>query len=154
VPICPDNAVTVDSSAGVIPSMLSEWELSQIGCGPARRYGLSLEEERFAHRRKEGGMSTQPVHRHEPDTPRVQHTIGGISDALRGSRRVQFFAELLRAQQGQELDDVINAWWGRAMLDTDPDRDRIHAAAVDGTLPTTTIDEARRRQQERSASER
>jgi hypothetical protein len=37
----------------------------------------------------------------------------------------QFFAELLRAQQGQELDDVINAWWGRAMLDTDPDRDRI-----------------------------
>ncbi|MEO7196696.1 MAG: hypothetical protein ABIZ05_18060 [Pseudonocardiaceae bacterium] len=52
---------------------------------------------------------------------------------------------MLRAQQGQELDDVLNAWWGRAMLDTDPYRDRIHAAALDGTLPTTTINEVRRR---------
>jgi len=94
-------------------------------------------------------MSTQPIHHHEPGTPRVQHTIGGISDALRGSRRAQFFAELLRAQQGQELDDVLNAWWGRAMLDTDPGRDRIHAAAVAGTLPTTTMDEILRRRRER-----
>lgn len=70
-------------------------------------------------------MSTQPIHRHEPDRPRVERTIGGISDALRASRRAQFFAELLQAKQGQELDDVLNAWWGRAMLDTDPDRDRI-----------------------------
>lgn len=98
-------------------------------------------------------MSTQPVRRHEPDTPRVPHTISGISEALRGSRRAQFFAELLQAQQGQELDDVLNAWWGRAMLDTDPDRNRIHAAAMDGTLPTTTLDEVRRRRRERSASE-
>ena len=99
-------------------------------------------------------MSTQPVHRSERDRPRVERTIGNISDALRGSRRAQFFAELLRAQQGQELDDVLNAWWGRAMLDTDPDRDRIHAAAVTGTLPTTTMDEivrCRQERQERSA---
>lgn len=94
-------------------------------------------------------MSTQPVHRHEPDRPRVERTIGSISDALRGNRRAQFIAELLRAQQGQELDGVLNAWWGRAMLDTDPDRDRIHAAAVAGTLPTTTMDEILRRRQER-----
>lgn len=99
-------------------------------------------------------MTTQPVHPHEPNTPRVEHTIGGISDALRGSRRAQFFAELLRAEQGQELDEVLNAWWGRAMLDTDPDRDRVHAAAVTGTLPTTTIDEILRCRQERSARER
>jgi hypothetical protein len=99
-------------------------------------------------------MSTQPVHRHELDMPRVEHTIGGISDVLRGSRRAQFFAELLRAPQGQELADVLNAWWGRAMLDTDPDRDRIYAAAVDGTLPTTTIDEVRRWRRERGANER
>lgn len=99
-------------------------------------------------------MSTQPAHRHAPDTPRVQRTIGGISDALRGGRRAQFFAELLRAQQGQELDDVLNAWWGRAMLDTDPDRNSIRAAAVDGTLPTTTIDEVRRCRRERGAGER
>jgi len=61
---------------------------------------------------------------------------------------------LLWAQQGDALDDVLNAWWGRAMLDTDPDRNRIHAAAVNGTLPTTTIVEVLRRRQERSASER
>ncbi|MGH3567828.1 MAG: hypothetical protein ACRDRH_17725 [Pseudonocardia sp.] len=95
-------------------------------------------------------MSTQPVHRHEPDTPRVQHTIGGISDALRGSRRAQFFAELLRAQQGQELEGVLNAWWGRAMLDTDPERDRIHAAAAASTLPTTTMDEILRHRQDKT----
>lgn len=104
-----------------------------------------------AARRGQDSMSTQPVHRHEPDKPRVQHTIGDISDALHGSRRAQFFAELLQAQQGQELDDVLNAWWGRAMLDTDPDRYRIHAAAVAGTLPTTTLDEILRRRRERSA---
>lgn len=96
-------------------------------------------------------MSTQPIHRHEPDVPRVQHTIGGISDALRGSRRAQFFAELLRAQQAQELEDVLNAWWGRAMLDTDPERDRIHAAAAVGTLPATTMDEILRHRRGRSA---
>ena len=99
-------------------------------------------------------MSTQPVHPHEPDGPRVQHTIGGISEALHGSRRAQFFAELLRAEQGQELDEVLNAWWGRAMLDTDPTRDRVHVAAMAGTLPTTTMDEILRRRQERSARER
>jgi len=60
---------------------------------------------------------------------------------------------LLRAQQGQELDGVLDAWCGRAMLDTDPDRSRIQAAAVGGTLPTMAIDEVRCRRQERSASE-
>jgi hypothetical protein len=48
------------------------------------------------------------------------------------------------------LDAVLNAWWGRAMLDTDPDRDRIHAAAVAGSLPTMTMDEILRRRQVRS----
>ncbi|SNT38668.1 hypothetical protein SAMN05216276_103871 [Streptosporangium subroseum] len=89
-------------------------------------------------------MSAQPIHPHEI---RVPHTIGGISDALRGGRRAQFFAELLEAQQGEELDGVLAAWWGRAMLDTDPDRDRIHAAAEAGTLPTTTMDEIFHRRQ-------
>jgi hypothetical protein len=96
-------------------------------------------------------MSTPPGYQYESDRPDVEHTIGSISDALRGSRRAQFFAELLQAQQGQELDAVLNAWWGRAMLDTDPKRSRIHAAAVVGTLPTTTMEEILRRRQERNA---
>lgn len=96
-------------------------------------------------------MSAQPVHRHASKQPRVPRTIGGISDALRGGRRAQFFAELLQAQQGPELDGVLTAWWGRATLDSDPDRDRVHAAAEAGTLPTSTMEEIVRRRRENSA---
>ncbi|MFF3442077.1 hypothetical protein [Streptosporangium sp. NPDC002721] len=97
-------------------------------------------------------MSAQPVHQRVVEQPRVPHTIGGISDALVGGRRAQFFAELLRAQQGAELDAVLTAWWGRAMLDSDPDRDRVHAAAEAGVLPTTTMEEIIRRRQGRATS--
>ncbi|GAA3603396.1 hypothetical protein GCM10022419_104820 [Nonomuraea rosea] len=100
---------------------------------------------------KGGVMSAQPVHGGAADHPRVPRTIGGISDALRGSRRAQFFAELLEAQQGPELDGVLMAWWGRAMLDTDPERDRVRSAAEAGSLPTTTMEEISRRRQERGA---
>jgi hypothetical protein len=92
-------------------------------------------------------MSAQPVHRNEPEQPRVPHTIGGISDALKGGRRAQFFAELLEAQQGQQLDEVLAVWWGRAMLDSDPRRDLIREAAEEGGLPTTTMDDIHRRRQ-------
>ncbi|GAA1015401.1 hypothetical protein Aple_049870 [Acrocarpospora pleiomorpha] len=97
-------------------------------------------------------MSAQPVHQHSANEPRVPRTIGGISDALRGGRRAQFFAELLEAQQGPELDGVLTAWWGRAVLDTDPQRDRVRTAAETGTLPTTTMDDIARRRQERAIS--
>ncbi|GIH69177.1 hypothetical protein [Sphaerimonospora thailandensis] len=97
-------------------------------------------------------MSAQPVHGHRYDRPRVPRTIGGISGALRGARRAQFFAELLEAEQGPELNNVLTTWWGRAMLDTDPDRDRVHEAAEAGTLPVTTMDEVIRRRQRLIAS--
>jgi hypothetical protein len=93
-------------------------------------------------------MTAQPVHAQQARVPR---TIGGISDALRSSRRAQFFAELLQAEQGAELDAVLTAWWGRAMLDSDPDRDRIHAAAEAGTLPVTTMDAIKARREQRAA---
>ncbi|MGI5492560.1 hypothetical protein [Microtetraspora malaysiensis] len=50
------------------------------------------------------------------ERPRFPGTIGGISDALHGSRRAQFFAELLQAQQGPELDAVMSAWRGRHVI--------------------------------------
>ncbi|GDY60344.1 hypothetical protein SVIO_109670 [Streptomyces violaceusniger] len=40
---------------------------------------------------------------------------------------------------------ATSSWWGRAVLDSDPQRDRIHAAAEAGTLPTTSWDEIARR---------
>ncbi|MGW0592881.1 hypothetical protein [Streptosporangium sp. NPDC002607] len=92
-------------------------------------------------------MTAQPVGGYETRQPRLPRTIGAISDALRGGRRAQFFAELLEAQQGPELDGVLSAWWGRAMLDTDPDRDRVHAAAEAGTLPTSTMEKITRRRE-------
>ncbi|MFI6500486.1 hypothetical protein [Nonomuraea typhae] len=93
-------------------------------------------------------MSAQPIH---ADQPRVPKTIGGVSRALRRMRRAQFFAELLEAQQGPELDGVLNSWWGRAMLDSDPQRDRIRSAAGNGTVPTTSMEEVARRRQEQAA---
>ncbi|MET8183777.1 hypothetical protein [Streptomyces sp. NPDC005336] len=67
------------------------------------------------------------------------------SEALRGARRAQFFAEVLAAEQGAERDATLTNWWGRAMLDSDPQRDRIHAGAETGTLPTTSWNEIARR---------
>lgn len=96
-------------------------------------------------------MTAQPVHPQSKSGPRVPRTIGGISDALRGARRAQFFAELLQAEQGRDLDQVLSVWWGRAMLDSDPDRDRIHAAAEAGTLPTTTLADIRQRRRQNGA---
>jgi hypothetical protein len=96
-------------------------------------------------------MTAQPVHPQAETVPRVPHTIGGISDALRGARRAQFFAELLQAEQGRDLDQVLSIWWARAMLDSDPDRDRIHTAAEAGTLPTTTLEDIRHRRRQNGA---
>jgi hypothetical protein len=93
-------------------------------------------------------MSAQPAEGYAANRPRVPRTIGAISDALRGGRRAQFFAELLRAEQGPELDSVLTVWWGRAVLDSDPDRSRIHAAAEAGTLPTTTMEDVLRRREQ------
>ena len=98
------------------------------------------------------GMSAQPAYP-APEVSgqaRVPRTIGGISAALLGSRRAQFFAELLQAEQGGQLDEVITVWWGRAILDSDPGRDAIRAAAEAGTLPATTIEDIRARRQARA----
>ncbi|TJZ92744.1 hypothetical protein [Actinacidiphila oryziradicis] len=89
-------------------------------------------------------MTAELIHSYPP-LPRVPHTIGGISEAMRGSaRRAQFFAEVLAAEQGPDVDRAMTEWWGRAMLDSDPDRDRIHSAAQAGTLPTTTFEDIAR----------
>jgi hypothetical protein len=90
-------------------------------------------------------VSAQPVHLHEPRTPRVPRTINGIADALTGARRMEFYREIGQAEAGPDLQHVVATWWGHAMLDTDPDRDRIIAAVQAGTLPTVTMAEVIRR---------
>ena len=89
-------------------------------------------------------MSAQPVHPHDPG-PRVPRTINGIADALSGARRMEFYREIGEAQAGPELQHVVATWWGQAMLDSDPERERIIAAAEAGTLQTVRMDQVRAR---------
>ncbi|MFI6509139.1 hypothetical protein ACIBCT_16155 [Streptosporangium sp. NPDC050855] len=82
-------------------------------------------------------MTTPPLGRYEAREPRVPRTIGAISAALRAGRRAQFFAELLDARRGPELDGVLSVWWGRAMRDTDPARGlpaTVEAVALPGRI--------------------
>ena len=58
---------------------------------------------------------------------------------------MEFYREVGRAEAGPDLQHVVATWWGQAMLDTDPDRDRIVAAVEAGTVATVTMAEAIRR---------
>lgn len=90
-------------------------------------------------------MTAQPIHPHEPE--RVPRNAEGIAAALDGGRRMEFYRELLAAAP-EEAEGVLRRWWCEAMLDTDPAGDRLTAAALDGTLPTTEVADlvARRRE--------
>lgn len=91
-------------------------------------------------------MTAQPGRPHSPETaPRVPRTIDGIADALTGARRMEFYRAVGQAEAGPDLQHVLATWWGQAMLDTDPDRDRIIAAVEAGTVATVTMAEVIRR---------
>lgn len=90
-------------------------------------------------------MTAQPIHPHEPG--RVPRNAEGIAAALEGERRKQFYRELMAAAP-EEAEGVLRRWWCDAMLDTDPEGDRLVAAAIDGTLPITTVADAVRRRRE------
>jgi hypothetical protein len=58
---------------------------------------------------------------------------------------MEFYREIGEAQAGPELQHVLATWWGQAMLDTDPEREQIIAAAEAGTLQMVSMDEVRAR---------
>lgn len=58
--------------------------------------------------------------------------------ALTGERRMEVYHKLLAAAP-EEAEGVLRRWWCEAMLDIDPAGDRLTAAALDGTLPTTEV---------------
>ncbi|MEU4831384.1 hypothetical protein [Streptosporangium sp. NPDC023615] len=80
-------------------------------------------------------MTTPPLGRYQAGEPRVPRTIGAISDALRAGQRARFFAELLEARRGPELDGVLSVWWGRAMRETGPGSGGPPAAVEAVALP-------------------
>jgi hypothetical protein len=90
-------------------------------------------------------MCAQPVHQGAESSPRVPRTIQGIADALSDDRRMEFYRVVLAAEAGPELQHVVATWWGHAMLDTDPDRERVIAAAESGNLPAVSMEEVIRR---------
>ena len=71
----------------------------------------------------------------------MPRTIDGIANALSGASRMEFYRAVGQAEAGPKLQHVVATWWGQAMLDTDPDRDRITAAVQAGTLPTVSLAE-------------
>ncbi|MER6444245.1 hypothetical protein DEJ51_00845 [Streptomyces venezuelae] len=81
-------------------------------------------------------MTALPIHRHEPE--RVPRNARGIADALTPEAGKEFYAELLAAQP-DEAKGVLLRWWGRAMLETDPGRQRRVEAALGGTLATVAV---------------
>ena len=86
-------------------------------------------------------MTAQPIHPNQPE--RVPRNAEGIAAALDGTSRIDFYRELLAAAP-EDARAVLQRWWCTAMLDTDPAGDRLTAAALDGTLPTTAVDKLRR----------
>jgi hypothetical protein len=81
-----------------------------------------------------GGMSVQPAHLHESaDGEWVPRTADGIAGALSPARRMEFYRELGTAPL-ESAEAVLRRSWREAMLDTDPEGDRIPAAALEGTL--------------------
>ncbi|MGW1197139.1 hypothetical protein ACWD4B_15080 [Streptomyces sp. NPDC002536] len=85
-------------------------------------------------------MTAHPIHPHSPEPERVPRNYDGIANALQGSRRMEFFREFGEAPLDQ-AEAVLRRWWCEAMLDTDPNADRIREAALEGTLPTTTVED-------------
>ncbi|MGK5642865.1 hypothetical protein ACSNOK_31865 [Streptomyces sp. URMC 126] len=89
-------------------------------------------------------MSAQPVH-YGASRPQVPRTIQGIAEALGAEKRMEFYRLVLAAEAGPDLDHVMATYWGHAMLDTDPERERVIAATEAGTLPVVSMDEIIRR---------
>lgn len=84
-------------------------------------------------------MNAQAAYQHhDGDEPRVPRTFDGIATALSGARRMEFFRQVGSADL-DEATNLLKTWWCEVMLDTDPDADRIRQAAVNGTLPKTTL---------------
>ncbi|WP_245880820.1 hypothetical protein [Streptomyces zhaozhouensis] len=78
----------------------------------------------------------------------MPRTADGIAAALSPARRMEFYRELGTAQLDQ-AEAVLRRWWCEAMLDADPEGDRLTAAALDGTLPLASVSSVLARRQAR-----
>ncbi|WP_067458126.1 hypothetical protein [Actinomadura macra] len=78
-------------------------------------------------------MSAEPV---EPpllpgQVRRVPRTIKGISDWLPEEQRVRFLSEVMGAELGTDLQNLLSGWYAEAMFGQLPDREERRARAVE-----------------------
>jgi hypothetical protein len=77
-------------------------------------------------------MSAQPV---EPLLPgqvhRVPRTIKGIADRLPQEKRAQFLSEVMDAEFGPELTNLLSGWHAEAMFIQVTDREERRARAIE-----------------------
>jgi hypothetical protein len=62
----------------------------------------------------------------------IPRTINAIGDALAGEKRTEFLSEVLAAEQGTRLDEVMTRWWTIAMLARVPGIEKSRADALAG----------------------
>jgi hypothetical protein len=95
-------------------------------------------------------LMAQPIQPHAADhtDERVPRTADGIGAGLTPARRIEFYREL-GTTRVERVEAVLRRWWCEAMLDTDPQGGRISAAALDGTLPLSTMEDIADRRRER-----
>ncbi|WP_029391534.1 hypothetical protein [Streptomyces xiaopingdaonensis] len=77
-------------------------------------------------------MSAQPEHSVDPRVRPIPRTIDSVADALSGAKRMAFYAEVGRAQEGPELNETLHKWWIEALCDAVPGRGRRLANADAG----------------------
>jgi hypothetical protein len=80
-----------------------------------------------------GTVTAQPEH-HVP-APRIAaiaHTIDAVAAALNGAKRMAFYAEIGRAEEGDPLNTTLRKWWMEAMFDSRPGREQRLADADAG----------------------
>jgi hypothetical protein len=80
-------------------------------------------------------MSAEPLGPPLPATDhihQVPRTINGINDGLPEEKRAIFLEQVMAAEVGPDLDEVVFVWWGQAVMAQDPDRQRRLADAWAG----------------------
>lgn len=69
-------------------------------------------------------MSAQPEHPSDPRVRPIPHTIDAVVGALAGAKRMAFYAEIGRAEEGEAINRVLRKWWMEAMFESRPGRDQ------------------------------
>jgi hypothetical protein len=66
----------------------------------------------------------------DPRVRPIPHTIDAVSTALSPAKRMAFYAEIGKAEEGEQINTVLRKWWMEAMFDSRPGREQRLADAA------------------------